>query len=79
MDKPLSARIADMKTKMMEAISESELSPTIVEMVVKDFYMGIKVQCEAYERQEFEQYQKSLETQEAETEGPVSEPDQTEK
>lgn len=63
MDKPLSARIADMKTKMMEAINESELNPTIVEMALKDFYMEIKSQCEEFERQEYERYQKSLETQ----------------
>lgn len=61
MNKPLSMTILEMKSSIIDIINKSGISPTIVEMVMRDLYTDIKNQCIAFEKTEQEAYKKSLE------------------
>lgn len=49
MDKPLELIINEFKKNIEDAINESKLSPTILEMLFKDIYLNIHNVAENYE------------------------------
>ena len=62
MEKPLSLTINEFKDKLQTAIMESKLSPTILEIILKDIYMNIREVATQYEQQELDAYYKENNT-----------------
>lgn len=62
MEKPLSLTINEFKDKLQTAIMESKLSPTILEIILKDIYMNIREIATQYEQQEINAYYKENNT-----------------
>lgn len=60
MNKPLSMTILEMKSNIIDVINKSGMSPTIIEMVMKDLYADIKNQCIAFEKEEQANYKKLI-------------------
>ena len=71
-NKPLIVIADELREKIFSAVNDSGLSPTIVGMILKDIYADIKNQCDAYDRQQRDEWQKSQESENTNT--IVSEP-----
>lgn len=59
-NKPLSLIINEFKDKIQNAVTESQLVPTILEMVFKDIYINIHEVAAQYEQQELQNYQNEI-------------------
>lgn len=60
MNKPLSMVIEDFKNEIGRAITQSELPPTILEMIFKDMYRNVYELSEKYRYEEANKYNQEL-------------------
>lgn len=60
MNKPLSMIIEDFKNEVGMAITHSELSPAILEMIFKDMYRNVYDLSEKYKQEEMSKYNQEL-------------------
>ena len=67
MNKPLSMIIEDFKNEVGRAITQSELPPTILEMIFKDMYRNVYELSEKYKYEEISKYNQELSKQSQES------------
>lgn len=67
MNKPLSMIIEDFKNDVGRAITQSELPPTILEMIFKDMYRNVYELSEKYKYEEISKYNQELSKQSQES------------
>lgn len=60
LQKPFSVVIKDFRTDIVTTINNSELSPIIIEMIIKDIYMEIKTLSDNICNNESEMYKSKL-------------------
>ena len=60
MDKPLSLKIEETKTTIVNAINNSQLHPYILDSIIKDIYNEIHILCMNQSKQEIEAYNAEL-------------------
>ena len=60
MEKPLSLVIEEFKRDMEHVIAKSKLSPVILEMIFKDFYVNVHDVAIQYSQQELENYNNAI-------------------
>ena len=56
MDKPLSLKIEETKSALVNAINNSQLHPYILDSIVKDIYNEIHILCMNQSKQEIDAY-----------------------
>ena len=56
MGKPLSVKIKDTKNMLIDLCNQSELHPSVLEMIMKDIYLEIHSLAERYSKEEELQY-----------------------
>ena len=56
MDKPLSLKIEETKSALVNAINNSQLHPYILDSIIKDIYNEIHILCMNQSKQEIDAY-----------------------
>ena len=69
MDKPLSLKIEETKSALVNAINNSQLHPYILDSIIKDIYNEIHILCMNQSKQEIDAYNAEMtkQTEEQET------------
>lgn len=60
MDKPLSLQMGELKQRISDAITDSELSVFIIQYMIKDLYNEISELAKMQSMKELEEYNQSL-------------------